>query len=85
MATATAISTTTKVINISLPEALLQEIDAQAAEEHRSRSEFLREAARARISDARWRRVQAEGAIRAREAGLRTEDDVEEFLDSIVD
>jgi len=35
----------TKVINISLPEELLREIDAAAAAEHRTRSELLREGA----------------------------------------
>ncbi len=36
----------TKVINISLPDKLLKEIDKAARRENRTRSEFLREAAR---------------------------------------
>jgi metal-responsive CopG/Arc/MetJ family transcriptional regulator len=35
-----------KVINITLPEDLLEEIDEAAQEERRTRSEYLREAAR---------------------------------------
>lgn len=35
-----------KVINITLPEDLLEEIDLAAQEERRTRSEYLREAAR---------------------------------------
>jgi metal-responsive CopG/Arc/MetJ family transcriptional regulator len=35
-----------KVINITLPEDLLEEIDQAALEERRTRSEYLREAAR---------------------------------------
>ena len=35
-----------KVINITLPEDLLDEIDQSAQEEKRTRSEYLREAAR---------------------------------------
>jgi metal-responsive CopG/Arc/MetJ family transcriptional regulator len=35
-----------KVINITLPEDLLEEIDQAAQEERRTRSEYLREAAR---------------------------------------
>ena len=35
-----------KVINITLPEDLLEEIDQAAQEEKRTRSEYLREAAR---------------------------------------
>ena len=36
----------TAKIMVSLPEAFLEEIDRQAKAEHRSRSEFLREAVR---------------------------------------
>ena len=74
-----------KVINISLPEELLREIDQTAATEHRTRSELLREGARRYISDQRWRRIQAEASERARAAGIFTEDDVEELLDSLPD
>lgn len=35
-----------KIINISLPEKLLKEIDREAKRENRTRSEFLREEAR---------------------------------------
>ena len=73
----------TKVINISLPEELLKQIDEAAAKENRGRSEFLRESARKQISDQRWRALQAYGMMRARELGIRTEDDVEDFLDSL--
>ncbi len=69
-----------KVINISLPEALLREIDEAAAAEHRSRSEFLRESARRAIRDRRWRSTQAEGVARARELGLKNEGALYEFL-----
>ncbi|HEV2108888.1 MAG TPA: ribbon-helix-helix domain-containing protein [Thermomicrobiales bacterium] len=73
----------TKLINISLPEELLRQIDEAAAKENRGRSEFLRESARRRISDQRWRALQEIGAKRARELGISTEDDVEDFLDSL--
>ena len=69
-----------KVINISLPEALLCEIDEAAAAEHRSRSEFIRESARRAISDRRLRWIQAEFSARARELGLKNEEDLYEFL-----
>lgn len=73
----------TKVINISLPEELLKQIDEAAARENSGRSEFLRESARKRISDQRWRALQAYAAPRARAAGLFTEDDIEEYMDSL--
>ena len=44
-------SRTSKKILFSLPEELLGEIDAVAAEEHRSRSELIREAARRYIAE----------------------------------
>jgi metal-responsive CopG/Arc/MetJ family transcriptional regulator len=44
-------SQTSKKILFSLPEALLVEIDRAAAEEHRSRSELIREATRRYITD----------------------------------
>jgi metal-responsive CopG/Arc/MetJ family transcriptional regulator len=72
-----------KVINISLPEELLREIDESAAAEHRTRSEWLRESARRSLSDQRWRRIQAEVSERARAAGIFTEDDVEDLMDSL--
>ncbi len=73
------------VINISLPRELLEQIDETAAAEHRTRSDLLREAARRYMSDRRWRRIQAEVSARARTAGLETEDDVEELMDSLPD
>jgi metal-responsive CopG/Arc/MetJ family transcriptional regulator len=75
-----------KVINISLPEELLREIDEAAAFEHRTRSELMRESVRSYIeSRRRWREIQTIGAERARALGLRTEDDVEDLLDSLPD
>jgi metal-responsive CopG/Arc/MetJ family transcriptional regulator len=72
-----------KVINISLPEELLRQIDEAAAKENRGRSEFLRESARQRISDQRWRALQRIGMERARALGIQTEADVEDVLDSL--
>ena len=42
---------TSRKVLFSLPEELLGEIDAVAAEEHRSRSELIREAARRYIAE----------------------------------
>lgn len=74
----------TKVINISLPEELLREIDEVAALEHRTRSELLRESARRYIRlRQEWREIQSVVAERAKEAGIRTEQDVEDLIDSL--
>jgi len=63
-------------VNISFPEALLAEIDAEAKRESRSRSELLREAAREYIRrQKQWDSVFALGDKVAREQQL-TENDV---------
>lgn len=69
-----------KVINISLPEELLGEIDEFARSEQRTRSELFREAARQYIEGRRWRRIREAGTRTAKELGL-TEEDVERIVD----
>lgn len=68
-----------KVINISLPEELLGEIDEFARSERRTRSELFREAARQYIESRRWRRIREAGAKTAKELGLSV-DDVERIV-----
>jgi len=68
-----------KVINISLPEELLTEIDEFAQLERRTRSEFFREAARQYIELRRWQRIREAGSRAARDLGL-TEEDVERIV-----
>lgn len=69
---------------ISLPRELLKEIDEAATEAGLSRERLLRAAVRRFVhSDRRWRSLQAEASARARAMGIHTEDDVEDFLDSL--
>lgn len=65
-----------KVINISIPEELLDAADRAAKAESRSRSELIREALRRYLDDAQWRRWQREAGRLAEAAGIRTEEDV---------
>lgn len=66
-------STTT--VNIAFQESLLQDIDRAAQAEARSRSEFLREAARAYIQrKERWAEVFALGRKIAARKALTAED-----------
>ena len=65
----------TKIINISLPEDLLTEIDEFARSEKRTRSELFREAARQYIESRRWSKIRDAGSRTTRELGL-TEDDI---------
>jgi Arc/MetJ-type ribon-helix-helix transcriptional regulator len=71
-----------KVINITLPEDLLEEIDQAAEEERRTRSEYLREAARLYmatrpIRDARsrtWMKEVTDRVTEARKGGSKRTD-----------
>ena len=67
----------------SLPTDLLGWIDELAAEQGRTRHEVLERAARYHVSTLRWRAIQGGAAPAA--AGLRTEDDIEEYVDSLSD
>lgn len=73
----------TKTINISLPQEVIKQIDRKAKEEYRSRSEFIKVAAIQYIKrQDNWAIFQKDMAQRAKKLGLRTEDDVEEMIDS---
>ncbi len=65
----------TCTVNIAFQKDLLQEIDRIAKEESRSRSEFLREAARAYIQrKQRWADIFSMGQMIARDKNLVPED-----------
>ena len=62
-------------VNISFEDSLLRDIDRVAGVEARSRSEFLREAARAYIQrKERWAGIFAMGQAIAKQRGLSPED-----------
>ncbi len=70
----------TTTVNISFQESLLRDIDQVARMESRSRSEFLREAARAYIQrKQRWANVFALGQLVADSKGLTPEDVTKEI------
>lgn len=71
---------TTKIVTISLPPEIADEIDRLAAEESRTRSELVREAFRQYVTYGRWRRIRRWGDETAREFGIRTEADVDRIL-----
>lgn len=70
----------TKIVTISLPPEVADEIDRLAAEESRTRSELVREAFRQYVTYGRWRRIRRWGDETAREFGIRTEADVDRIL-----
>lgn len=71
-------------INLSLPAALLRLIDSEARAELRTRSELIREAARAYLAhEQKWKAFQRYAQQRSKAAGIRTEQDVLQAITSL--
>lgn len=85
MAMVSAPTVASEEITLALPTDLLGWIDELAAEKQRTRNELIERAARYYVSTLRWRAAQAVIAPAARAAGLLTEDDIEEYMDSLPD
>jgi metal-responsive CopG/Arc/MetJ family transcriptional regulator len=69
-------------VNISFKDDLLKAIDSVAAEESRSRSELIREAARQYIErKKRWEQIFSIGENQAREKDIQEEDVFKEIHD----
>jgi len=72
---------TTKIINLSLPLDLYEEIAKVAEEKGYSRSQILREALRAYlVSEKRWAQIRSWGRETAEKFNLKDEDDVDALL-----
>lgn len=76
---------TTAETTVSLPAELLRWIDETAATRGTTRSAMIEQAVFYYRSTLRWRAIQTEAAPAFAAAGLRTEDDVEAYLDSLPD
>jgi metal-responsive CopG/Arc/MetJ family transcriptional regulator len=64
-----------QTVNISFEKALLKEIDKIAKKEHRSRSELIREAARAYIEKkSKWQAIFEFGSKTSEKSNLTEED-----------
>lgn len=71
----------TGTVNISFQKDLLKQIDDVAAEESRTRSELVREAARMYIErKRRWKDMFAFGRGQAKSLGLKEEDVADQIL-----
>ena len=66
-----------RIINISMPPAMVKRIEKLAKEENRTKSELLREAFRRYEFDSDWAKIRAWGEETARRMGIKTDDDVE--------
>jgi metal-responsive CopG/Arc/MetJ family transcriptional regulator len=74
---------TSKVLSITLPEAMLKEAKKRAKKENRTMSELVREALR-RYESAEWlKEVQAYGEERAIATGILTEEDVDRAIHEV--
>ncbi|MGB4782551.1 CopG family ribbon-helix-helix protein [Candidatus Methylomirabilis sp.] len=74
---------TTKTWTISLPPKLVREAERTAKEEHRTKSELVREALRLYLEDQQWRTLQRKTALQAQALGIRTEEDVDRLVHAI--
>ncbi|MFQ6015707.1 MAG: ribbon-helix-helix protein, CopG family [Anaerolineae bacterium] len=68
---------TTRVLNISVPPQMYEEIEQVAKEESRTKSELLREAFRQYQFNRRWKVIRQWGEITARRLNIVSDEDIE--------
>lgn len=75
---------TTKTINISMPDKLLQEIDKTATRTYQSRSGIINQASLRYLDSQRnFELLRLDVSQKAQKLGLKTENDVEDLIDSV--
>ena len=67
----------TKILNISLPPEMYEEIQRVAREEHRTKSELIREAFRQYQFNRRWQVLRRWGEDTALRLGIESGEDIE--------
>jgi predicted transcriptional regulator len=73
-----------KPVSISLPPPLLKEVERLAKRRHQTTSEFVRAALRRYIDQEQaWRETLAYGRKKAKEQGIRGEEDIYRIMDEI--
>lgn len=71
----------TKIVNLSLPPEVFEEVERMAREENKSRSEVLREALRQYTRTQKlWRQIYRWGEESARELHIGSEADVDKLV-----
>jgi metal-responsive CopG/Arc/MetJ family transcriptional regulator len=68
---------TTQILTISLPPEMYTQIEQIATEEHRTKSELVREAFRHYVFARRWRVIRDWGEETRARLAIRTDDDIE--------
>ncbi len=72
-----------KVMSLSLPREMAEEIEERARKEGKMKSEFLREAIRQYLEREKWQELQKEFSLRAQTLGINTEEDIEKIIDEL--
>ena len=73
-----------KPVSISLPPPLLREVERLAKRQHQTTSELVRAALPRYIDQEKaWRETLAYGRMRAKQQGIRTEEDIYRIMDEI--
>lgn len=70
----------TKLVTVSLPPDLLKNAERVAKEEHRTKSELVREALRTYIASRQWTQIRKWGDRSAKEFSIKSEADVERII-----
>jgi CopG family transcriptional regulator/antitoxin EndoAI len=73
----------TRVWSFSLPFEMVRELERIAQQEHRTKSELIREALRRYVEAHHWKHLQREMAARAQHLGITTEEEIERLIDEV--
>lgn len=65
-----------KILPISLPLEMLENVTQIAKKEHRTKSELVREALRRYIEDKEWATLRAYGTRKAKALGIQSDEDI---------
>ncbi|OGR31207.1 MAG: hypothetical protein A2139_09530 [Desulfobacca sp. RBG_16_60_12] len=71
----------TKLISFSILPDFLREVEKVAKEEHRTKSELIREALRRYIEDREWEKLSRYARRKSAETGIKTEEDIQRVVD----
>ncbi len=73
-----AMKTKRKILNISLPPKLYEDVEKLAEEQAKAKGEFVREVIREYVEkDRRWKQIRKWGEESAKKMGIKSERDVE--------
>ncbi len=71
----------TKLISFSIMPDFLREVEKVAKEEHRTKSELIREALRRYLEDREWEKLTRYARRKSAATGIKTEEDIQRVVD----